>query len=59
MAATQGGFLANLGRIYALYTGTFIGFTIFIGLLELLGESSCLFHSLRRLLRRRATSRLP
>ena len=37
MAAVQGGFLANLGRIYALYTGTFIGFTIFIGLLELLG----------------------
>lgn len=37
MAAIQGGFLANLGRIYALYTGTFIGFTIFIGLLELLG----------------------
>ena len=33
MAAIQGGFLANLGRIYALYTGTFIGFTIFIGLL--------------------------
>ena len=37
MAAIQGGFLANLGRIYALYTGTFIGFTIFIGVLELLG----------------------
>jgi cation/acetate symporter len=33
----QGGFLANLGRVYAIYTGTFIGFTIFIGLLELLG----------------------
>ena len=37
MAAIQGGFLANLGRIYALYTGTFIGFTIFIGLLEFMG----------------------
>lgn len=37
MAAIQGGFLANLGRIYALYTGTFIGFTLFIGLLELMG----------------------
>jgi cation/acetate symporter len=37
MAAIQGGFLANLGRVYALYTGTFIGFTIFIGVLELLG----------------------
>jgi cation/acetate symporter len=37
MAVLQGGFLANLGRVYAIYTGTFIGFTIFIGLLELLG----------------------
>ncbi len=37
MAAMQGGFLANLGRVYALYTGSFIGFTIFIGLLELVG----------------------
>jgi cation/acetate symporter len=33
----QGGFLANLGRVYALYTGSFIGFTIFIGILEFAG----------------------
>ena len=37
MAAMQGGFLANLGRVYAIYTGAFIGFTIVIGILELLG----------------------
>jgi cation/acetate symporter len=37
MAAMQGGFLANLGRVYAVYTGAFIGFTIFIGILELFG----------------------
>ncbi len=37
MAAIQGGFLANLGRVYAIYTGSFIGFTIFIGILELMG----------------------
>lgn len=33
----KGGFLANLGRIYAIYTGGFIGFTILIGILELAG----------------------
>jgi cation/acetate symporter len=33
----EGGFIANLGRIYGLYTGTFIGFTIFLGILEALG----------------------
>ena len=37
MAAMQGGFLANLGKVYGIYTGTFIGFTIFIGLLEAFG----------------------
>ena len=37
MAAMQGGFLANLGRVYAIYTGAFVGFTIFIGVLELFG----------------------
>jgi cation/acetate symporter len=37
MAAMQGGFLANLGRVYAVYTGAFIGFTIFIGILEMFG----------------------
>jgi cation/acetate symporter len=33
----KGGFLANLGKVYGIYTGGFIGFTIFIGLLELVG----------------------
>jgi len=37
MAAMQGGFLANLGKVYGIYTGTFVGFTIFIGLLEAFG----------------------
>ncbi|MBL8672621.1 MAG: cation acetate symporter [Alphaproteobacteria bacterium] len=34
--ATQnkGDFISNLGRIYGIYTGGFIGFVIFIGLLE-------------------------
>jgi cation/acetate symporter len=30
-------FIANLGRIYAIYTGGFIGFVIFLGILEWLG----------------------
>ncbi|MBM3568753.1 MAG: cation acetate symporter [Alphaproteobacteria bacterium] len=33
----EGGFVANLGRIYAWYTGGFIGFTIFLGILEAVG----------------------
>ncbi|MBX6366694.1 MAG: cation acetate symporter [Rhodospirillales bacterium] len=33
----KGGFLANLGKIYAGYTGGFIGFTIVLGILEQLG----------------------
>jgi cation/acetate symporter len=33
----KGGFLANLGKIYGIYTGGFIGFTLFIGLLEVFG----------------------
>ncbi len=37
MATMQGGFLANLGKVYGIYTGTFIGFTIFIGILEFFG----------------------
>ncbi len=37
MATMQGGFLANLGKVYGIYTGTFIGFTVFIGVLEMLG----------------------
>ena len=37
MAAMQGGFLANLGKVYGIYTGTFVGFTVFIGILEVFG----------------------
>jgi cation/acetate symporter len=33
----RGGFLANLGKIYAGYTGGFIGFTILLAILEQLG----------------------
>jgi cation/acetate symporter len=33
----KGGFLANLGKIYASYTGGFIGFTILLAILEQLG----------------------
>lgn len=32
-----GSFIDNLGRIYAMYTGTFIGFVIFLGILEWVG----------------------
>jgi cation/acetate symporter len=35
--AMQGGFLQNLGKIYAYYTGGFVAFTVAIGILELLG----------------------
>lgn len=35
--ADKGGFLNNLGRIYALYTGGFFGFIILVGILEQLG----------------------
>jgi cation/acetate symporter len=37
MAVMQGGFLQNLGRVYALYTGGFVLFTILIGILEWFG----------------------
>jgi cation/acetate symporter len=40
MALMQGGFLQNLGKIYAYYTGGFIAFTIFIGILEWFGVPS-------------------
>ncbi|MGE0747549.1 MAG: sodium:solute symporter family protein [Rhodospirillales bacterium] len=33
----QGDFLSNLGRIYGLYTGGFLGFTILLAILEQLG----------------------
>ena len=36
-SADKGGFLNNLGRIYALYTGGFFGFIILVGILEQLG----------------------
>jgi cation/acetate symporter len=35
--ADQGGFLNNLGRVYAIYTGGFFGFIILVGILEQLG----------------------
>ncbi len=35
--AGKGGFLNNLGRIYAIYTGGFFGFIILVGILEQLG----------------------
>jgi cation/acetate symporter len=33
----RGGFLANLGKVYGIYTGGFIGFTILLAILEQLG----------------------
>ncbi len=36
-AAANSSFLNNLGRIYGIYTGTFAGFVIFIGILEYFG----------------------
>ncbi len=36
-AAANSSFLNNLGKIYGIYTGTFAGFVIFIGILEFLG----------------------
>jgi len=33
----EGGFLKNLGKVYGVYTGAFLGFTIFIGILEWFG----------------------
>jgi cation/acetate symporter len=33
----EGGFIQNLTKIYGIYTGSFIGFTIFLGILEFLG----------------------
>ena len=37
MMKMDGGFLQNLGKVYGIYTGTFIGFTIFLGILEWFG----------------------
>ncbi|MGL4296506.1 MAG: cation acetate symporter, partial [Aestuariivirga sp.] len=39
MAQAQGetGFLANLGKVYAIYTGGFLAFVILIAILEQLG----------------------
>ena len=36
-AAANSSFLQNLGKIYAIYTGTFAGFVIFLGILEFFG----------------------
>jgi cation/acetate symporter len=36
-SAAGGDFTSNLGRVYALYTGGFLGFVLFIALLEQLG----------------------
>jgi cation/acetate symporter len=36
-AAANTSFLQNLGKIYAIYTGSFAGFVIFLGILELFG----------------------
>ncbi len=36
-AAANSSFLQNLGRIYSIYTGTFVGFVIFLGILEFFG----------------------
>lgn len=33
----QGDFISNLGRIYAVYTGGLIGFTILLAILEQVG----------------------
>ncbi len=35
--AMQGGFIQNLGKIYGIYTGGFVAFTIFLGILEFMG----------------------
>ncbi|MFO1068607.1 MAG: sodium:solute symporter family protein [Geminicoccaceae bacterium] len=35
--ATQDAFVSNLGRIYTIYTGSFLGFVLVLGLLEYLG----------------------
>src|SRR5690349_10963267 len=36
----KGDFISNLGRIYSYYTGGFVAFTIFLGILEWLGVSN-------------------
>jgi cation/acetate symporter len=36
----KGDFIANLGKIYGYYTGGFVAFTIFLGILEWLGVSN-------------------
>ena len=36
-AAANSNFINNLGRIYGMYTGTFAGFVVVIGILEFLG----------------------
>ena len=36
-AAANSSFINNLGRIYGMYTGTFAGFVVVIGILEFFG----------------------
>jgi len=39
------GFLANLGKVYGIYTGGFLAFIILVAILEQLGEVYMLEHS--------------
>ncbi len=39
-SAQSGGFLANLGKVYAMYTGGFLAFVIFLAILERVGVSN-------------------
>ncbi len=39
-AATKGDFTSNLGRVYTIYTGGFLGFVIFLYILERAGVSN-------------------
>jgi len=37
MMKLEGGFIANLGKVYGLYTLGFLGFVILMGILEAAG----------------------
>ena len=39
-SSSEGGFLGNLGKVYGLYTGGFLVFVIFLGILEQMGVSN-------------------
>lgn len=36
----KGDFIANLGKIYGIYTGGFVAFVVFLAILEQLGVSN-------------------